>query len=301
MKESQSLGDKVKTAIAKEMKRNSRDRAKGDPVLNPYAFCFEYREDETPDKKYDAFRVDDLVLTPEIDKLISDTDAPDIGRYAGHYSPETLRSQLELACLIDGLPWDSFFSPEAIALLSKQDEDQAPKAQPAAAPAPRQAAPARGRPVLPPGRATASPARAAAPVEAPRGRPAPATRVAPAPAAEPEEEFECNGCDQIIKASETECRNCGHKYEVQAPVPAPAPARRKRSEAQAAPATATPSHVQEKSRVQDASLARHQAAPAARPARPQAAQRPAAPVAPGEPAAEEDPGFGEFSEEQIPF
>ena len=58
MKEGQALGDKVKLGIAKEMKRNPRNPGLGDPVQNPYPFRFEYKADETPDKKYDAFRID---------------------------------------------------------------------------------------------------------------------------------------------------------------------------------------------------------------------------------------------------
>lgn len=279
MKESQSLGDKVKTAIAKEMKRNSRDRSKGDPILNPYAFCFEYKEDETPDKKYDAFRVEDLVLTPEINKLITESEAPDISRYEGSYSPETLRSQLERCCLIDGLPWDDFFSSQAIALLARKDEEEfPPKAEPKTAARPVSAP--RGRQVLPPGRQTTSSARPG--VEA-SGR----SRPAPQPAPDKEEMFACNGCDHPIGATEATCRNCGHEYDPEPAAPPPPPALRRRSDAKAPPPA---------QKVDGAVAASPRATKSARP------QREAAPAG-GPPvgAADVDPGFGEFTEEKLPF
>ena len=119
MKEGPGLGDKVKIAIAKEMKRNPRNPALGDPVANPYAFCFEYKEDEVPAKKYDAYRVE-LELTEQINQLITDTPSPDISAMYGNYDMATLRSQLEKAALVE-LPWDEWFTQEAEDTLAAQN------------------------------------------------------------------------------------------------------------------------------------------------------------------------------------
>jgi len=103
MTEGQALGDSVKVAIQKEMKRNSRNPALGDPIATPYAFTFEYKEKALPADKYDAFRVD-LELTEQVLKLI-DSPEQDITSQIGNYDFATLRSQLEKVALIE-LPWD---------------------------------------------------------------------------------------------------------------------------------------------------------------------------------------------------
>ena len=280
MKEGQALGDKVKLGIAKELKRNPRNPGLGDPVQNPYPFRFEYKADETPDKKYDAFRMD-LEITDEIQRLIVEADPPDISRLDGQYSPETLRSMLERVCQIDGLPWDDFFSEEACAALAPPDEDAAPRettrrAPASPAPAPRGRA---GRPAPPPTRPQAAPGLRGAPAAHPaspkpaggRGTPgagpAPAKAAPPARAQRPEladEMVGCDGCGALMRAQDPRCPGCGMEYDVEKPV-APAPLQpRKRSEA--APPVAGP------------------------------------PVKAAEPDdLGDDQGFGEFGEDQIPF
>jgi hypothetical protein len=279
MKEGQALGDKVKIAIAKEMKRNPRNPKLGDPVQNPYAFCFEYREQESPDKKYEAFRVE-LDLDPQIQELIN-SPAPDIGMLSGDYVPETLRSQLEKAACIE-LPWDEFFTAEAAELLKKEDGPEEPK--PERAPAPQ--APS-GRPApAPRGRAPqAPPSRAAAPAQAPQRAPSP-------PPSPKVDMVACDRCNKAMPMSDSVCPHCGMRYEVEAAEPEPAPPLRKRSEAKrSVPAPPAPRGA---ASVIDAPRASR---PQAREARPvddaNHGERPAA--------AGDDTSWGDFGNDEIPF
>ncbi len=240
MKEGQGLGDKVKMAITKEMKRNPRNPALGDPVKTPYAFRFEYNENALPEKKYDAFRVD-YEITPALQQLISG-EPPNIDSMAGDYTPETLRASLERVCLVE-LPWDEWFTDEVSKLLANEEppaETQAMvRAPQAAAPAPRQLA----------GRQVAS--RSA--LEPERQR-TPARVVAPARQSSPAQDvalFGCDGCGKPIKATDAKCPHCGMEYDVeQQPKPEPAPLR-KRSEIgrpvpAAAPSRAVPAERQQR-------------------------------------------------------
>jgi hypothetical protein len=324
MKEGQSVGDKIKTCIGKEMKRNPRNPALGDPVQNPYPFRIEYDESKSYSEKYEVFRLD-LEITPEIEKLITEEAAPDIARLDGSYQPEVMRSMLEQVCQLDGLPWDEFFSEEACALLAPADDaEEAPEK---AKPAPRRpAAPpqrAQGRGTPPPapqprGRAAAPPqgrgappaSRAAAP--APRGAPParPASREAPRPrqhAPEPEPEFACNGCDAVMKASDTRCGNCGMEYEVEQPDPPPR--LQKRSEVSRASAPA-PRNGAPATRAPAPSAPRRQAGQRLPP--PTKAHQEvsgggiadaADEIPPGlaQEFGEDDVGFGEFGEDKLPF
>ena len=301
MKEGQAIGDKVKLAIAKEIKRNPRNPALGDPVQNPYAFQLSYKEDETPDKKYDAFRVD-LDITPEIEDLISG-EAPDISRLDGRYKPEVVRSMLEAVCQID-LPWDDFFSDEACALLAPPDEDE-PKAETPAksvergaavaarAPASRGVAAssrgaAAGRAPAPASRTVAAPARGTSRAALPPSR---TTQARPAPVVDM---VACDHCGKAMAATASKCPGCGAQYEVDAES-APPPQIRKRSEARAS-AAPPPVRGDAVGRAIDNRASRRVA-----PEQPAPRQQAAAPPPAAEAPLEDDLGFGEFGEDEIPF
>lgn len=327
MREGQGLGDKLKLAISKEMRRNPRDKRKGDPVHNPYPFCFTYDEKKSPSEKYDAFPVD-LEITEQIADLI-DTDAPNIEMLGGGYSPGTLRAQLERAALIE-LPWDQFFTQEAEDILgAKAEAEPKPPAAPSGArrslSAPTVQAPAQRAPVPPPRAAAAPPQRTAPPARAPL----PAR--APAPALPVTQElFACDteGCAGVLAPTDAECTLCGAQYEVEAPAPPPPPPLRKRSELARAPqaqaerapaprapapapraAVAPPRAAAPVPATRGQVVAPRPAAPA--PVARAAAPRPVAPRAAAVPAAEpsdaaeppegDDIGFGDFGEDQIPW
>ena len=285
MKESQLVGDKIKQAIGKEIKRHPKDKAQGDPVRNPYALRIEYHEKEpSPMNKYDAFRIE-VDLTPQIEELITRTDAPDISMMEGNYSPKTLQAQLERVCQLeklrggplDAVPWDEFFTEEAEKLLSSEPEEPRKKQEQES----RREQPARSDAV----------SRTIAKREEQRsGRPE--QRVAPkaAPKPEPKEEMcECD-CGKLMRASDTKCPHCGLEYEVDAEPAPPPPPLRKRSEVARERASAAPSKAASKEE--------------ARSGRPESRVEPKA-SAKAEtfsalPAAD-DEGFGDFGDDDIPF
>jgi len=318
MKEGAAAGDKVKLAIVKEMKRSPRDPSLGDPVKHPYPFALEYKEHETPEKKYDCYRIDSE-LDPSVLDLLA-TEAPDISGLAGNYSPATLRAQLERACLVE-LPWDSFFTQEAVDLLGAQQEEakQEPAARPAVAPprAPRPAQAAVPRPP-PPGAPTGfqAPRQAVRPAVPP---PRPAAPPPPRPAPEAER-FACE-CGAVMLATDAVCCACGMQYEVEpAPLPPPPPLRRRSElgrpapaprqapppvgagrEGQLPPARTAPGGIPATRGQVVAPAAQRPGWPAAAPRAPVAAPPlPAQTSDAAEPPAD-DGAFGDFGDDQIPW
>jgi hypothetical protein len=336
MREGPGLGDKIKVCISKEMRRNPRDRKLGDPTVNPYPIQFTYDERQDPAKKYDALRVE-LDLTQQILDLI-DSEKPDISMLAGDYSPSTLRSQLERAALIE-LPWDQFFTREAEDILGAREEAEK-QGRPASAAPRAQVAVPRG-PAAPPPRAPlrspGAPARASPPrpLGGPPARALPPPRPAPSPPPPKEELFACDaeGCSGVLRPTDAECPVCGLQYEVEAaapPPPPPPPPLKRRSELGrvAAPAqTPVPATRGQVVGVRQPAaplrpLPPVAVAPTPRPAPARdpiapppsraAAPRPAPPRAaapPPEPEPEadeppvegEDPGWGLFNDDDIPF
>lgn len=212
--EASLLGDKMKTEIAKAMKRNGEEA--GNPILHPYAF--EWRYDPSDgiafDKKYEVTALDKVRLTPAIEKLIRDTAPPDLTQLLDKFNLKSHRAALERYAFGVGkkLPFDSYFEKALAA------EAEASRPEPARA---AERAPEVGRQV-----------------------PAPAPQRAAPPPVE-EEIFGCDAkladgreCGAEMKASETVCRACGARYDVQAeepPPPPPKPVLPKRSTAAKAP------------------------------------------------------------------
>ncbi len=281
MKESQLVGDRIKQAIAKEMKRHPKDRSIGDPVRNPYPIRIEYNENaDSPMKKYDAFRME-VDITPQIEELITETDAPDISMMEGNYSPKTLQSQLERVCQIDAVPWDDFFTEESEKLLSSEPEKPHKEAKPAET---RRAPDAVGRTVASSANTGAgggdSEVRDARRGERSRVSGRPETPRSP-PKPDPHEEVLCE-CGKLMRASDTKCLHCGLEYEVDAePLPPPPPLR-KRSEVARERASTAP---------------KASAAPRATPKPSSKAETLPAPPA----ADDEGDGFGDFGDDEIPF
>jgi hypothetical protein len=116
------LGDKMKSEIAKQMKRNGQE--KGNPILHPYAFRWEHNSDKTIsfDKKYDATAMDQLGMSPAIEKLVRGTDPPDVGPLLERFNARTHRAMLERHALVQ-LPWDEYFRA-AFALEARGEKGQ---------------------------------------------------------------------------------------------------------------------------------------------------------------------------------
>jgi hypothetical protein len=108
--ETSGLGDKIKTAIAQKQK--SMGSEKGNPILNPYAICFEFHPDEKNlNKKYEAYPMDSIALTPEVHRLITETNPPDTSNLTTLGNPKLLRGRFESHWCGPEIDWDSIFGP----------------------------------------------------------------------------------------------------------------------------------------------------------------------------------------------
>ena len=215
--ETSLLFEKMEAELAKEMKRAGR-REKGNPILYPFPFRWDYNGTEgSVRKKYDATALTNVRLTPAIEKLIRDTEPPEGGAEQAARratTSQTHRARLERYAVGGGklLPFDGYFA-EALKVEASRPEPAAAAERPAP--------------------------------EVGRERPAPAPR-APAPAAPPpdDEEVDCDAvlpsgktCGAVMKMSDPVCPSCGFVYEVVG-APPPPPARPTRSQARAARAAA---------------------------------------------------------------
>lgn len=211
--ETSLLGDKMKTEIGKEMKRAGANPERGNPLLHPYPFRWDYNATEQEfSKKYDATALTSR-LTPAIEKLIRDASPPNeaLAKLLAKPNLATHRARLEKYAVGGGklLPFDQYFV-EALKVEASAPEPAAAAERPAP--------------------------------EVGRERPAPAPR-APAPAAPPpdDEEVDCDAtlpsgqkCGAVMKMSDPVCPSCGFVYDVQPAAPPPPPARPTRSQAKAA-------------------------------------------------------------------
>jgi hypothetical protein len=129
------VGDKTKEVI-RDAKMALGDE-EGNPLLNPYAIRWEHRPDEREfNKKYKVIRMERIVVTDEITKLIVDEDPPDRSSIIRPGNVRKLRADLEAHALID-FPWDDIFGPaeqklgidhDADADDGADDDDDAPPA-----------------------------------------------------------------------------------------------------------------------------------------------------------------------------
>jgi hypothetical protein len=197
------LGAKMQTALQHRMK--SLGEEEGNPLVRPVAFRWEHNPDDQVsfDKKYDVMTVEKVRITPAIEKLVRETEPPDLSGLLEKFNWKTHRALLERHALVK-LPWDSYFEevarrfPEGGGKSERSDRNSS------------------------------------------SGGPAPEVgRSAPTPPAAKEEEpdtFGCDSCGTEMQPTDTVCPKCGARYDVEAeePPPPPKPPLRKRSEARAA-------------------------------------------------------------------
>lgn len=108
--ESAGLGDKIKTAIAQRQKSSGRD--KGNPILNPYAIRWEHHPDEADlNKRYEAYPMDSIGLSPEVHRLITETVPPDVKNLTMLGNPKLLRGKFEAHWCGPEIDWDWIFGP----------------------------------------------------------------------------------------------------------------------------------------------------------------------------------------------
>ena len=118
--ENSSIGDHVKAEIRKAMMPKSLGPERGHPLKNPYCLhVVSLPEQMEPAKKYSATRLEGVRLTPEIERLITEVDPPDIDQLVAPPAWGAIRATLEHVALID-MPWDEWFPQEAAAADDKQ-------------------------------------------------------------------------------------------------------------------------------------------------------------------------------------
>lgn len=102
------LGDKVVDELARI--RESKG-AKGDVYQYPFALRLKHKPKEKQfDKKYDAFRLEDLELTDEVEALIRGP-APDISNDLALFDPKSVLARMQGHAQVKGIPWDEIFKP----------------------------------------------------------------------------------------------------------------------------------------------------------------------------------------------
>jgi hypothetical protein len=125
--EAQMLGDRVKEVINDTIE-SLEDSKLGNPFLTPYAIRWEFNDAKgIPwDKMYKARRMEKIVLTEDIDKLIS-SDRPDLSHITQLPNMKSLRATLEKHCTVKDMPWDHIFDVQGG---DEEEEDEATKFPP---------------------------------------------------------------------------------------------------------------------------------------------------------------------------
>lgn len=121
--EGAALGNKLRKAIADEMKRQGRER--GNPSLNPYPFQFEYDDSKDFDERYDVIAMSNKQPSEEVRKLItSELKEPDRDVQPGDCW--SLRANLEEHAVLKDIPWDRIFAAaEKKGLMKPPEESKA--------------------------------------------------------------------------------------------------------------------------------------------------------------------------------
>jgi hypothetical protein len=169
------LGQKIQKMIA-DVKQSMNDDVKGNPFKTPYCVRFIADKNAKDIKdRYNAIRLESVPLTPQIEKLIRGTNAPDITPCRTPGDQKTLRAQMERYAdpnfkkLID---WDRIFKV-------RDPEDAGTSTS--------VTKPVMGNAPTPVGTAT------------------------PQPLAET---IPCDDCKYPMKPNEAKCPNCGVEYDV---------------------------------------------------------------------------------------
>lgn len=220
--ESQLLGQKIQTAIAKRMEDLGEEE--GDPVSHPYAIKWVYNKNAVNfGDTYDAVVLSKIPLRPEVRALLA-AEPPDMAPLAQRFNPQTIQARMQKHVnpkISPLIPWKEIFgkvteadykdslAPRSreevkrtvsVPAAPKKDDDGWSDYDPAAAAAP----PARGS----------------------------------APAAQ-DETIVCDNpkCAKPIQIDWAACPHCGMKFDADAAEPAPEPPKmRTRAEARAAAA-----------------------------------------------------------------
>jgi hypothetical protein len=217
--EAQSLGDKVKDVINDTIE-SLENNIVGNPFQTPYVIRWEYNDAKgiPYDKIYKARRMEKIVLTEDIDKLIS-SERPDLSHVTALPNMKSLRATLERHCTVKNMPWDHIFDVQG----GDEEEDEGTKFPPEESTTKRERAAARGR--LP--------------------EVSTKTKEKPAPKSEPEFNGDdtdagdddgsedcpickdqdacphvgCDDCGKPILPTDAKCKHCGKVYKAATPEP----------------------------------------------------------------------------------
>jgi hypothetical protein len=177
--EPQSLGQRIKKAISDTQASLGKDE--GNPFLNPYCIEFTYDEKAQMNDRYNARRIERVKMRPEIERLIVDEDPPDLTGALRPFNQATMRAFLEEYAVVD-LPWDEIFKVPQ--LIPAGDSEEFP--------------PTEDKP-----KSTANKTRAPARTEEPELPPKGSVTIP------------CDKCKFPMLETESVCRKCGAKYEME--------------------------------------------------------------------------------------
>src|SRR5574341_577431 len=206
------LGDKMSDMIEKEMERSPE--GKGNPLRHPYAIKWKYREKEREfHKKYDAVPQPMVPMTEEVEKLIRETDPPDISRVTTLPNYKELRARMEKYCVVD-LDWDRIFGGVWKNLDSEGRFIQAQEKPASPPPAPPRPAESKG--------SDESKETLEAPSETTvESKSVGRRRKVQEKPPEPPPGDPCEECGAAMAATDVICGKCGAEYETDEPSPQP--------------------------------------------------------------------------------
>lgn len=223
------LGDKVKTAINKEIA--SEGRAKGNPMMNPYVIEFSHHPNsKTFNDRYDATVLRREAIEDNVRTLVCDTDKPSISHLTERGNPMELRVNMEQHyCGPGGLfDWDELFGAACDEWADDTDQTAAPAqaaTSQAPAPGPNTTAVAvqgvnAALDAVDAAFAAADKAADAKPAEAPAAEAPPAVKpkkrkakAKPKTRVIPEnKQCLCVECDAVIHEDDEKCPHCGFDY-----------------------------------------------------------------------------------------
>lgn len=194
-----SLGEKIKSAVQKEIDRRGPDE--GDPDRNPYAFKFVFNsKSRTPSDYYDAYPLDRIEMTAEIEELLGQ-DAQDLSAWISPGDTKILREAMEAHVTVDDVDFDDLFDNVLENVGTKSDEsEEAPKSKP------------KSKPKAKPKERKVSKERKVAKEPEPEPDPEPETQEDDTPM------MECPSCrGKGKKKNGKECKVCDGTGQVEAP------------------------------------------------------------------------------------
>jgi hypothetical protein len=217
--EAQMLGDRVKDVINDTIE-SLEDPVAGNPFLSPYAVRWEFNDAKgIPwDKMYKARRMEKIVLTPEIEKLIS-SPRPDLSHVTELPNLKSMRATLEKHCTLKEMPWDHIFDVQVDEEENKDDfppkEEKKPRGRiPEVSTKEKEEKPKRAQP-KPPASEPEIDNNAPADVD-PDSDDCPICKdQSKCP------HIGCDDCNQPILPTDAKCKHCGHVYRVEPEEQAP--------------------------------------------------------------------------------